>query len=99
MGKYSAKWSAIAPQGGAWHRGRMGKTDDDGLKDLAKQPGWQLDAGEGAQHTGTLEEVARIAHERRTRGEHPGVVRQIENAIELEMLELERLWRGMGLPV
>ncbi|HEY3777648.1 MAG TPA: hypothetical protein VGL35_06290 [Rhizomicrobium sp.] len=76
----------------------MAKTEDE-LRRLAKQPGWQLDTGEGASHLGTLEEVAKIAHARRARGERPGIVRQIENAVELEMLDLEQLWRAIGLPV
>jgi len=64
---------------------------------LRTSPGWQLKAGEAA-HEGTLEDVARIAHERRRRGEHPGIVKEIETSIELEMLQLESLWYAMGLP-
>lgn len=76
----------------------MARTKDE-LRELSRQAGWHLDTGEGAGHSGTLEDVARIAHARRSRGEHPGIVRQIENAVELEMLELEQLWRAIGLPV
>lgn len=76
----------------------MAKSDDE-LRKLAKQPGWRLDTGEGASHAGTLEDVAKVAHARRARGEHPGIVRRIENAVELELLELEQLWRAIGLPV
>ena len=71
---------------------------DEELQGLRQSPGWHLEAGE-ARHEGTLEHVARIAHARRTRGEHPGLIRQVTTSIELEMLELEALWRGMGLPV
>lgn len=63
-----------------------------------KSPGWQLDAGE-AKTTGTLEEVLKAAHQRRARGRNPGVIRRIENSIELEMLQVELLWRYLGLPV
>ena len=76
----------------------MAKTEEE-LKALAKQPGWQLESGGGARQTGTLEEMAKVAHDKRVRGEHPGILRQIENAVELEMLELEALWRAIGLPV
>lgn len=76
----------------------MAKSPDE-LKKLAKTPGWHLKAGGKTERKGTLEDVAKAAHERRTRGEHPGIVRQIETAIELEMLELEQLWRQLGLPV
>jgi hypothetical protein len=70
---------------------------DQELKALRSSPGWQLDAGD-VSHEGTLEDVAKIAHERRARGEHPGVIRQIETSIELEMLQLESLWYALGLP-
>ena len=73
------------------------KRDD--LKDMANSPGWHLETDGEVKHTGTLEEVARAAHERRARGEHPGIIRQIETSVELEMLQLERLWRALGLPV
>ncbi|MGH6876577.1 MAG: hypothetical protein ACREHV_04265 [Rhizomicrobium sp.] len=76
----------------------MAKTDDE-LRELAKQPGWRLDTGEGAGHSGTLGDVAKVAHARRARGEPPGIVRRIENAVELEMLEVEQLWRAIGLPI
>jgi hypothetical protein len=67
------------------------------LKAMRTSPGWQLDAG-GARHEGTLEDVAKIAHERQARGEHPGIIRQIETSIEFEMLQLEQLWYALGLP-
>ncbi|HTT82110.1 MAG TPA: hypothetical protein VMF67_01375 [Rhizomicrobium sp.] len=60
-------------------------------------PGWLLEADEATQE-GTLEDVAKLAHERHARGEHPGLIRQIESSIELDMLQLEALWYAMGLP-
>jgi hypothetical protein len=71
---------------------------DEELSTLRTSRGWHLNAGE-ARHEGTLEDVAKIAHERRSRGEHPGLIKQIETSIELEMLQLEAVWRAMGLPV
>ncbi len=71
----------------------------DELAKLTKSPGWHLDTGDKARHTGTLEEVAKLAHERHTRGEHPGIIKQIETSIELEMIQIEQLWRSLGLPV
>lgn len=76
----------------------MAKTGEE-LRALAKEPGWRLDTGEGEGHTGTLGDMAKVAHARRSRGEHTGIIRRIENAVELEMLELEELWRAIGLPV
>ena len=61
-------------------------------------PGWRLEADE-ATHEGTLDDVAKLAHERHTRGEHPGLIRQIETSLELDMLQLESLWYSLGLPV
>jgi hypothetical protein len=61
-------------------------------------PGWRLQTGQD-RHEGTLEDVAKRAHERQTRGEHPGVISQIETSIELDMLQLEKLWYAMGLPM
>jgi hypothetical protein len=61
-------------------------------------PGWRLETDQVA-HEGTLEDVAKLAHERHARGEHPGLIRQIETSLELDMLQLEALWYRMGLPV
>ena len=71
---------------------------DEELTALRASPGWHLEAGQ-TTHEGTLEDMARIAHERQTGGEHPGRIKQIETSIELGMLQLESLWRAMGLPV
>ena len=90
---------AIAPAQRACHRCRMAKStySDEELMASRAQPGWRLEAEE-ASHEGTLEDVAKRAHARRARGEPPGLVRQIETAIELDMLQLEKLWYAMGLP-
>ena len=81
-----------------WQTGDMPNTlTPEELQNLKETPGWHLDTGQGT-HTGTLEEVARVAHDRSARGEHPGIIRQLENSIELEMLQLEQLWMDLGLP-
>ncbi|HEX3665659.1 MAG TPA: hypothetical protein VHU23_10550 [Rhizomicrobium sp.] len=61
-------------------------------------PGWRLET-DAAAHDGTLEDVAKLAHERHVRGEHPGLIRRVENSVELDMLQLEALWYSLGLPV
>jgi len=71
---------------------------DEDLRTFRTSPGWHLEEGQ-VRHEGTLEHVAKIAHERHARGERPGHIRQVETSIELEMLQLESLWRAMGLPV
>jgi hypothetical protein len=71
----------------------------DDLAKLTTSSGWRLETDGKTEHTGTLEHVATVAHQRRARGEHPGIIRRIETSIELEMLQLEQLWRNLGLPV
>jgi len=71
----------------------------DELAKLTKSPGWRLETDGNAEHAGTLEDVAKVAHERHARGEHPGIIKRIETSIELEMLQLEQLWRNLGLSV
>jgi hypothetical protein len=61
-------------------------------------PGWRLKTGEGAPVEGTLEDVARAAHAQKQGGAEPGLVQRIENEIELDLLDLEKLWWHMGLP-
>ncbi len=71
------------------------------LEDLtkrAKSPGWMHHADE-EQVTGTLEDVAKAAHDRRKSGKPPGLIKEIETAIELEMIQLEQLWQHLGLPM
>jgi len=68
------------------------------LAGLATTTGWHLDSGDKPT-VGTLEDVARLAHEQHSAGKRPGIVRQIETSIELDMLQLEQLWRYLGLPV
>jgi hypothetical protein len=57
--------------------------------------GWQRTGG-GVDKTGTLEDMARQAHA--DRAKNPGVVKEIETAIELEMIQLQQLWHHLGLP-
>jgi hypothetical protein len=71
------------------------KYSDEELQKLVKTPGWK-DA-HGA--SGTLEDVLKAGHERKQSGEKPGVIRQLENEVELDMLQIEKLWRYLGLPV
>jgi hypothetical protein len=75
------------------------KLPDDKLKDLVKTPGWELDTG-GKDNSivGTLEELLHITHQRHKSGEKPGLIRQIGTAIELDLIQIEELWWGLGLP-
>jgi hypothetical protein len=62
-------------------------------------PGWRLNSEHPDRTvTGTLGEVVTESHSRKTGGEQPGKVEQIETAIELGMFEIEQLWQHLGLP-
>ena len=75
------------------------KLSHDDLAQRTKEPGWHLDTGDTAKTSGTLEEVLKAAHERQQSGKRPGIIKQIETSIELDMLQIEQLWRYLGLPV
>ena len=70
------------------------------LADLVKSQGWTL-VGEDKDKIahGTLEDVLRNAHLRHKSGERPGLIQRIEDKIELDMIEIEKLWVRLGLPV
>ncbi len=73
-------------------------TQDD-LKGRMKSPGWALITGQKEQSiSGTLAELLGITHDRHKRGHAPGLIREIETAIELDMIQIEQLWRYLGLP-
>ena len=74
------------------------KYSDSELVEKMDQPGWKHDAG-GDPVTGTLGDAAKSAHDKHTKGEHPGLIQEVETTIELDMLQLAMLWRQMGLPV
>ena len=75
----------------------MTKYTDDELANRVKSPGWSL-AGD-KEVTGTLEEVLKKAHGQREDNALGGGIRELETAIELDMLQIERLWLYLGLPV
>jgi hypothetical protein len=75
------------------------KHRDEDLKGQLNSPGWRL-TGDHPQKpvTGTLNDVLIESHSRKSRGEHPGRIQQIVTAIELDMIQIEQLWRQLGLP-
>lgn len=68
----------------------------DDLTNRLTKPGWQRITPSGTTETGTLKELATKAHAERAK--HPGVIKEIETAIELELLQLQQLWHYLGLP-
>ena len=76
------------------------KYSDDELVGLVKSPGWGLvNEKDSGGPTGTLEDVLKANHQKLQSGETPGLIRQLETFIELDMLQIEKLWRYRGLPV
>ena len=73
------------------------------LKERVKSPGWGLVAGkdgvDGEPVTGTLEDVLKITHDRHRSGDTPGLIEEMATSIKLEMVQIELLWRYLGLPV
>lgn len=76
------------------------KYSDSDLVKRMHAPGWKLETGQdGKAVTGTLAEIAKAHHDLHAKGEAPGLIREIETAIELDMLQISMLWRQLGLPV
>ncbi len=71
----------------------------DELAARVKTPGWQLVRDKESPVPGTLQKLLNLTHQRKSQGEHPGRIQEIETTIELDMIEVERLWRFLGLPV
>ena len=75
--------------------------DEDDLTARLASPGWRLKPGakDETAVSGTLEHVVRATHDRKMKGEGAGPVQEIETAIELDLIQIEKLWRYLGLPV
>jgi hypothetical protein len=76
------------------------KYSDAELKAKLGHHGWRLEtARQDNAITGTLKEVLEFMHERHKMGVPRGLILEIETKIELDMLQIEQLWRYLGLPV
>jgi len=78
--------------------------NDDNEDDLTRRlasPGWRLVTGKKNDDSvsGTLEQVVRVTHDRKSNGQAPGLIQEIETALELDIIQIEKLWRYLGLPV
>ncbi|MEP6831403.1 MAG: hypothetical protein ABI963_13765 [Rhizomicrobium sp.] len=73
-------------------------TDDELTKRVASA-GWRHEPDGSAPVTGTLEDALKSGHARHAQGHAPGRIEELETAIELDMLQIEKLWRYLGLPV
>jgi hypothetical protein len=70
------------------------------LTERVKSPGWGLVTGKDeGPVTGTLGDLLKIAHDRRKNGHAAGLIQEIVTTVELDMFQIELLWRYLGLPV
>ena len=72
----------------------------DELVKMLPTPGWELGTGNETfpVEDHTLEELVRVTHARHARKEAPGIIKRIENELELDAIELQKLWIYLGLP-
>jgi hypothetical protein len=68
------------------------------LKHRLTAPGWRAH-GSDKPLEGTLGEVAEAAHTRHAQGHKIGHLQEVETEIKVDLLQLQELWRHMGLPV
>jgi len=70
------------------------------LVDKLDQPGWRAVADDLAMPAeGTLRQMAEAAHGRRTGGRVPGLLQHMATRIEVDAVQLEKLWYYLGLPL
>jgi len=76
------------------------KYTDEELVGLIKSSGWALDDKKNPTPiAGTLEDVLKARHQQHQSGEELGLIRRLETSAELDMIQIEKLWRYLGLPV
>lgn len=75
------------------------KYTDDELATRVKTPGWKLTRAADQPITGTLQHLLNLTHQRKRQGQNPGLIAEIETAVELDMIAMEKLWQFLGLPV
>ena len=78
----------------------MTKTySDNELASRVKTPGWRLTRVDGHPVTGTLQKLLNLTHQQHKTGQAPGRIQEVETSIELDIIQVEKLWRYLGLPV
>lgn len=71
----------------------------DDLVERLSSPGWGLVMGnESMPIQGTLNQMVVVSHDRQKNGQSAGLIRELETEIELDMLQIQALWRQLGLP-
>ncbi len=73
------------------------------LKDLIARldtHGWHVVGDEGdTSDAGTLKDALETSHQQHQSKAAPGIIRQIENSVELDMIQIQQLWQHLGLPM
>jgi hypothetical protein len=72
---------------------------DDELTNRVTSPGWRHVPKDGVPVTGTLEDALKSGHALHASGGAAGPIEELETTIELDMIQIEKLWRYLGLPV
>ena len=76
------------------------KYTHDDLANRVKSPGWAIVTGKtNMSISGTLEQILAITHDRKKSGQAPDLITEIETGIALDMIQIEKLWHYLGLPV
>jgi hypothetical protein len=74
-----------------------------GLKDLIARldtRGWRVVGDKSdTSDSGTLKDALEASHQRRQSKDAPALIRQIENSVELDMIQIQQLWQHLGLPM
>lgn len=69
------------------------------LKRRLNDKGWQaITVKPGRPMEGTLLDMLQAAYSRHKNGYPIGIVREVNTRIKLDLLQLEELWRHLGLP-
>jgi hypothetical protein len=70
-----------------------------------KSKGWDFVTGDDsmpakdqASKDQTLEDLVKLSHKRHKSGQKPGLIKDVESAVELDLIQLEKLWQYLGLP-
>jgi hypothetical protein len=79
-----------------WRAQMAEKYSHDELVERLDEPGWRAVTGDTSQE-GTLRQVTEAAHAGRAKG--PGWLQHIATRIEVDALQLEKLWYYLGLPL
>ena len=69
------------------------------LVDRLGSHGWRLVTGNQVMPVeGTLKQMVEATHDRHKGGQASGYIKELETEIEVDLLQIQLLWRQLGLP-